>query len=56
MLCYSEMRRLLPGWIEKALTMHAYLVGQDFCETLIGRPLACRFGMAQCIALNIELD
>lgn len=24
MLCYSEMRRLLPGWIEKALAMHAY--------------------------------
>lgn len=36
MLCYSEMRRLLPGWIEKALAMHAYLVGQDFCETPIG--------------------
>lgn len=54
MLCYSKMRRLLPGWIEKALAMHAYLAGQDFCETLIGRPLACRFGMVHCITPSSE--
>lgn len=54
MLCYSEMRRLWPGWIEKALAMHAYLVSQDFCETPIGRPLACRFGMLHCITPSIE--
>lgn len=54
MLYYSKMRRLLPGWIEKPSAMHTYAVGQDLCETLIGRPLAYWFAMVRCIAPSVE--
>lgn len=46
MLCHigneAAVARLVEeSWIKTAFATHAYVIGQAFCETLVGRPLTC---------------